>query len=151
MKLSRESGFDRKKKRAEVIEIEQENLWSKKILGDENPRQLVSTFVYLSGNNFALRGRDEHRRLQMDNIRKEYDDLAGRNYLLYVESIAKNSKGGLVCMTMRGNRNHLGLMTTHNIRRGALFECIRNTCHTVQMELMIYLTPVSVASGTGTI
>ena len=96
MKLSRESGVDGKKKRAEVIEIEQEEaLWNKKILGGENPKQLVSTLVYLLGKNFALRGRDEHRRMQMDNVRKEYDHLAGRNYLLYVENIAKTSKGGL--------------------------------------------------------
>ena len=96
MKLSRQEGRDGQKKRAEVVEeTHEEVLWDKNILGSDSPKQLLQTLVFLIGKNFALRGRDEHRRLQMSNISKHQDQLSGREYLLYVENFSKTTKGGL--------------------------------------------------------
>ena len=69
MKLSRESGVDGNSRRAEIIEESHDQiLWDKKLLGSDTPKKLVHTLVYLFGKNFALRRRDEHRRLQMSMI-----------------------------------------------------------------------------------
>ena len=96
MKLSREDGADDIKKRAQVIEPEhEEQLWEKNILGSDNPKQLVNTMIFLIGKNFGFRGRDEHRRLQLNNLTKHFDEISVRHYLLYVENISKTSKGGL--------------------------------------------------------
>lgn len=96
MKLSRESGVDGSSKRAEVIEESHDQiLWNKQLLGSDTPTQLVYTLVYLFGKNFALRGRDEHRRLQMSMIEEHYDDLEQRCFLTYTENISKTSKGGI--------------------------------------------------------
>ena len=96
MKFSRQEGRDGQKRRAEVVEESHEEiLWSKNVLGSDNPKQLLYTLVFLIGKNFALRGRDEHRRLQMSNISKQRDQLSGREYLMYVENFSKTTKGGL--------------------------------------------------------
>ena len=96
MKLSRESGVDGNLKRAEVIEETHDQiLWNKNLLGSDTPTKLVHTLVYLFGKNFALRGRDEHRRLQMSMIEEQYDHLEGRYFLLFTENISKTSRGGI--------------------------------------------------------
>ena len=96
MKLSRESGVDGNSRRAEIIEESHDQiLWDKKLLGSDTPKKLVHTLVYLFGKNFALRGRDEHRRLQMSMIEEQCDNLEQRWFLLYTENISKTSKGGI--------------------------------------------------------
>ena len=60
------NGVDRK--RVEVIKLDEEDeLWSKIVLGDGNGRQLVETLVYLFGLHFALRGGKEHQRPRWTN------------------------------------------------------------------------------------
>ena len=84
-------------KRAEVITLDEENrLWSKNVLGDENGKQLVETLVYLFGLHFALRGRKERRQLRWTNsqIALKCDD-EGKKYLEYSEDVSKNNAGGL--------------------------------------------------------
>jgi hypothetical protein len=68
-----------------IITVEMENkLWDMGILGESDPPTLLSTIVYLFGLHFALRGRDEHRRLRRSQltIRTGQD---GRRYLEYQE------------------------------------------------------------------
>lgn len=54
------------------------------ILGESDPRTLFNTIVYVFGLHFALRGRDEHRRLRPSQltIRTAHD---GRRYLEFRE------------------------------------------------------------------
>jgi hypothetical protein len=96
MKESRESGCDRIKRRAEVLDKQrEETLWEKRCLGDDTAQKLVHTLIYLFGKNFALRSREEHRNIKTGNLRKCYDHQLRRNYIEYTEDISKTSKGGL--------------------------------------------------------
>ena len=82
-------------KRAEVITLDEENrLWSKNVLGDENGKQLVETLVHLFGLHFALRGGKEHRQFCWTNsqVALKYDD-EGEKYLEYSEAVSKNNAG----------------------------------------------------------
>jgi hypothetical protein len=97
MKERSAAGIGVHSKRAEVITLDEEDqLWSKNILGDGNGKQLVETLVYLLGLHFALRGGQEHRRLRWTNsqIALKYDDQ-GRKYLEYSEDVSKTNAGGL--------------------------------------------------------
>ena len=54
MKESASDGLGLTKKQGEVITLdEEEQLWSKGVLGDSNPQQLLDTIVYLFGIHFA--------------------------------------------------------------------------------------------------
>ena len=67
MKCLTPLGVEVKRKQAEPITIEEENiLWERKLLnlGDHTPQTLLDTMVYLCGINFALRSGEEHRSLQ---------------------------------------------------------------------------------------
>ena len=68
MKESASSGLGFTKKQGDVITLdEKEELWSKGVLGDSSPQQLLDTIVYLFGIHFALRRGSEHRRLRSEN------------------------------------------------------------------------------------
>jgi hypothetical protein len=59
-------------------------LWDDGLLGDSDPRTLLNTMVYVFGLHFALRGRDEHRRLRPAQLTvRTADD--GRRYVEYRE------------------------------------------------------------------
>ena len=48
-------GLGSKKRQAEIITEEEENqLWDRNILWENNPEQLIHTIIYLIGLNFAL-------------------------------------------------------------------------------------------------
>ena len=47
---------------------EEEILWSKGLLGEDDPRTLVNTLVYLFGKYFSLRSGEEHRELRLFSI-----------------------------------------------------------------------------------
>ncbi|ESO98024.1 hypothetical protein LOTGIDRAFT_77804, partial [Lottia gigantea] len=52
-------------KKSEVITIEQEEiLWSKGLLGESNPQQILDTLLFLFGLHFALRAAQEHGNLR---------------------------------------------------------------------------------------
>lgn len=72
----------------------EEKLWTMGILGDSDPATLVNTMVYVFGLHFALRGRDEHRRLRRSQltVRVAAD---GRRYIEYHEDVSKSRSGGL--------------------------------------------------------
>ena len=97
MKRLRKLGKGSVKKQAEPIKVtEEEELWSRGVLGDHSPQALLNTVFYMNGLFFALRSGDEHRRLRLIppqiTIHDNGDD--GR-YLLYVEDSSKNHQGGL--------------------------------------------------------
>ena len=105
MKESASDGLGLTKKQDEVITLdEEEQLWSKGVLGDSNPQQLLDTIVYLFGIHFALRGGSEHRRLRSENsqIVKGKDKRTGLEYLEYREDISKTNAGGLKDKKIQG-------------------------------------------------
>ena len=98
MKESSSVGLGLTKKQCEVITLDEEQqLWSKGVLGDSSPQQLLDTRVYLFGIHFAVRGVSEHRRLRAENsqIVGEKDKRTGLEYLEYREDISKTNAGGL--------------------------------------------------------
>lgn len=94
MKERAHEGLGLHVKQAQVITVAQEQfLWEKGFLGDENPQQLVRTVLYLMGVHFGLRSGEHHR-----NIRRVFlsfgEDQAGK-YLSYREPLSKTYTGGL--------------------------------------------------------
>ena len=68
-----------------VITLEmKDKLWDLGLLGDSDPPTLLTTMVYIFGLHFALRGRDEHRRMRPSQltVRASHD---GRRYIEYCE------------------------------------------------------------------
>ena len=95
MKRLRASGLGVKKRQAEPITIEEENLlWEKGVLGDGDPQTLIDTILFLCGIHFALRSGQEHRDLKISQFEVQVDQ-DGATYLLYTENISKNNQGRL--------------------------------------------------------
>ena len=97
MKLLQSQGEGSKKRQAEVVTEEEENLlWERGYLGDATPQSLLDTMVFYNGLYFALRSCREHRQLQRMPCQIELIEPAGqRAYLRYVEDVLKNHPGGL--------------------------------------------------------
>ena len=97
MKRLQRAGLGSKKKKAEPLTAEEEELlWTKALLGSGSPRALVDTIVVMNGIYFALRSGSEHRQLRSDPCQIEVVENPGeRSYLTYTEDISKNRPGGL--------------------------------------------------------
>ena len=77
-------------KHAEVFTKEEEQmLWDKGILGTSNPQSLLNAAFYLNGKSFCLRGGEEHRRLCISQLVREYNP----DRYVYTEAGSKNKKG----------------------------------------------------------
>jgi len=87
MKRSASMGLGMNHRQATVITTDMENeLWDRGLLGDHNPQVLLDTMVYIIGLHFALRGRDEHRRLRFNPPQiTVHTSSDGRRYLEYRE------------------------------------------------------------------
>ena len=87
------------KRRAEPLSIVKELLWSKDLLGSENPQTLVATMLYMNGLYFALRSGKEHRQLRFNPCQIELVErtrCTGQwSFLRYTEDIFKNHPCGL--------------------------------------------------------
>ncbi|XP_071078511.1 uncharacterized protein KIAA1958-like [Haliotis cracherodii] len=87
------------RKKTETISMDvEERLWSSGSLGEDDPRQLVDTVLYLTGLHFALRGGREHRAPRLfsnPQITGPHTDDNGRKYLLSTEDASKTNHGGL--------------------------------------------------------
>lgn len=83
-------------KKAQVISEEQEDpLWGKGLLGDQNPQQLLNTLIFYIGFYFALRSGVEHRRLRFYPSQIQlFEPENGRSYLIYTEDVT--NQGGIV-------------------------------------------------------
>ena len=97
MKRLQAMGIGNKKKQAEILTVEHEEiLWSKGLLGDHTPQSLLDTIVYCNGLFFALRSGREHQQLRSSPCQIEVVERSGkRPYLKYTEDISKNHPGGL--------------------------------------------------------
>ena len=91
----RADGVGSSSKAAEVFTREEENeLWSRGILGVNNPKALLRAVFFLNGKNFCLRGGQEHRGLKISQIKREL----GPDRYIYTENLSKNRTGGLANM-----------------------------------------------------
>ena len=97
MKRLQSLGIGSKKKRAEILtEEEEEILWKQDLLGDKTPRTLLDTIIFYNGLYFALRSGKEHRQLRNSPCQIEIVEQCGkRSFLKYTEDISKNHPGGL--------------------------------------------------------
>lgn len=95
MKQLKAKGVGLKRKSAEVLSQDEiDTMWSKQILGCDEPKKLVETMIFLNGINFALRGRQEHRQLTWQNF---HILVKGESkVLVYTETVSKNNPGGLL-------------------------------------------------------
>ena len=98
MKRLQRSGIGSKKKQAEPLtEEEEELLWSTGQLGDHSPSALVDTMLFMCGVYFALRSGQEHRNLRFSPSQIELieEPRGKRAHLRYTEDLSKNNPGGL--------------------------------------------------------
>jgi len=87
MKWSASLGLGVNHRQTAVITTDMENeLWDRELLGDHSPQVLLDTMVYIVGRHFALRGRDELRRLRFNPPQiTVHTSSDGRRYLEYHE------------------------------------------------------------------
>lgn len=84
-------GENAPRKAADIITPEMEDiLWSKKLLGSETPQLLLTTLLFYTGLNFALRGGTEHTNLILKNFTENQDGS-----VTYNEFQSKNNTPGL--------------------------------------------------------
>ena len=94
-------GVGTTKKQAQVISEDlEESLWEENVLGEDTPKKLLDTMVYLLGVNFALRSGKEHRSLRTDMF-KVVENPICKPYLVYTETGSKNNSGGLHHRTVK--------------------------------------------------
>ena len=98
MKRLQRAGLGSKKKKAEPLTAEEEELlWTKGLLGSGSPQALIDTImVVMNGVYFALRSGSEHCQLRSDPCQIKVVENSGESsYLVYTEDISKNRPGGL--------------------------------------------------------
>lgn len=97
MKERTSAGIGTSKKKAEIItEGEEDDMWTKGVLGMETPKRLLDTLVYLIGLNFAFRAGLEHRNLRWANPQLTIVSSGdGGEALRYAEDVSKTNQGGL--------------------------------------------------------
>ena len=96
------------RKQAAIITLQEEDeMWTKGVLGMDTPSKLVDTLIYMFGLHFALRGGKEQRQLRFKNSQVTLNvDGDGRKYLVYAEDISKCSQGGLKHRKIRPKTVH---------------------------------------------
>ena len=74
----------------------EESLWVKGFLGNDSPQVLSHTLVFMIRFCFALRPREEHRRLHHKPPQIQLVEILGlTSYLRYKEDISKTNQAGL--------------------------------------------------------
>ena len=83
MKRLQVVGLGTGQRKAEVTSFEDEELiWEKGILGDNNPQSLLDTMLFMNYLYFALCGRKEHRQPQHHPSQIELIDKPGEGVYL---------------------------------------------------------------------
>ena len=95
MKRLHSLGLGVRKKQAEPTTTKEENLlWERGLLGEQNPQALLDTMLFLCGIHFVLCSGEEHRSLQLSQIELVVPE-EGCAHLIYMEKYSKNNQGGL--------------------------------------------------------
>ena len=145
MKRLQRSGLGSKRRQAEPLTIDEEELlWTKGLLGSNSPQTLVDTIFFMNGIYFALRSGAEHRQLRHDPCQIELFERSGeRSYLKYTEDLSKNKPGGLKGRKMKpkvvlhhANEKDPGRCFVH------LFKMYRRLCPKDQPKDAFYLQPL---------
>lgn len=72
------------------------------VLGSDTPELRRNTVLFVLGNCFALRARQDHRNLRMKNSQLSlHTDESGVEYLQYVEDVSKSSNAGLTHLRIK--------------------------------------------------
>ncbi|XP_071125661.1 uncharacterized protein KIAA1958-like [Mytilus edulis] len=94
MKKLTSDGYGINVKQADPISVEQEEiLWDKSVFGNHSSESLLHTVFFYNCKYFGLRGRDEHRNLQISQIQLGEDDNG--NYIEFRGKDNKTYNGGL--------------------------------------------------------
>ena len=93
-----EKGCGKRKRRADAVsEEEEELLWSKGILGGNDPISLNLTLFYCISQHFGTRGSQEHHQLRVEDIKFVRNPTDGTTeYIEWNEGHTKIRQGGLV-------------------------------------------------------
>ena len=151
MKRLQAMGIGNKKKQAELLTVENEEiLWSKGLLGDHMPQSLLDTIVYCNGLFFALRSGREHRQLRSSPCQIEVVEWSGeRSYLKYTEDISKNHPGGLKGRHAKPKVvSHQANISKPKRRFVRLFKLYRQLCPTNAPLDALYLQPAKKPTST---
>ena len=91
MKHLQAAGKGTKKKQAEPLTIQEEEiLWQKGLLDDHTPQVLLDTIICMNGLNFALHSGKERHQLRFSPPQIELVEKQGEQaYLVYREDISK--------------------------------------------------------------
>lgn len=86
-----------KRREKDIVTVEMEEiLWTKGILGENDPDTLTRTIFYLIGTRFGIRGGQEHRNLvRFPNSQISVESVNGKDCLVYQEFASKTNGGGL--------------------------------------------------------
>lgn len=149
MKRITQEGVGVQCKQADVFTPEMEDkLWTKKLLGDFNPRVLIRTLVFLNGKNFALRGGEEHRRLRYRPAQITLHEDGNERYLKYIEDMSKCNQGGLKSRRIhRKEVKHYANASCPERCHVRIFEKYMSLCPTEGRDGALYLQPLLKFSG----
>ena len=109
MKRIQSKGIGSKKRQAEPLTVEEEELlWKSGQLGHHSPQALVDTIFFIC-IYFAPRSGQEHRMVRFQPSQIELIEQPGRRaFLRYTEDISKNNPGGL-----KGRKNKPKVVIQH--------------------------------------
>jgi len=83
------------KKQASAISIkDEEEMWTKGILGTHSLDAAINTLVFLSGKLFVLRGRLKQQDLSHDQFLFQ-EETDGSMLVIFKEKVSKTNQGGL--------------------------------------------------------
>ena len=145
MKRVQSKGIGSKKRQAEPLTVEEEELlWESGQLGHHSPQALVDTMFFMCGIYFALRSGQEHRMLRFQPSQIELIEQPGqRAFLRYTEDISKNNPGGL-----KGRKNKPKVVIQHENEEEPnrcfvrLYKLYESKCPANRPQNAFYLQPL---------
>lgn len=80
-------------KQADPLTPEQDVLWDKNFLWPHSSKSYINTVIYYNCKLFGLRGLDEHRKLEVCQLKCDVSD--GKTYIEFCGRTSRNFAGGL--------------------------------------------------------
>ena len=149
--LSKQGKIAPREKAKPISCSEEQILWEKGVLGDDSPKKLVDTLMYLLGVHFALRAADEHKSLKIgDQITVKFDEAMGLKYLFYEENTSKCNQGGLASRGLppKTGRAYENVVNSDRcvVRIYEKYVSLRPS-HLPKCSTDLYLRPLTVPNG----